>query len=270
MFNKKIKITLKKSIAVLMTVTMISIGMIPINSVYANMSVTISGNNSTSESGSNRPYDTSKNIGDMWAEGVRCYIYNRAGNESTGDKFIKTEDGYEAIDFLGENGGMEMASLVSESDRSHETAFGEVDTVDSLNDYPFEINGNTKYWVSIKGFGTQSDLEELDEWLNADHGVNIAGIIEKYWGTEQLQRVRHDANLLFCVEPIQIVPSVCDDGDMETDFSVWQETYDVDCYTYKYGSVFESDTEIKDNCKNGYEYDKLDMVDNIEKHHYFE
>ena len=54
MFNKKIKITLKKSIAVLMTVTMISIGMIPINSVYANMSVTISGNNSTSESGSNR------------------------------------------------------------------------------------------------------------------------------------------------------------------------------------------------------------------------
>ena len=57
---------------------------------------------------------------------------------------------------------------------------------------------------------------------------------------------------------------------METDFSVWQETYDVDCYTYKYGSVFESDTEIKDNCKNGYEYDKLDMVDNIEKHHSFE
>ena len=57
---------------------------------------------------------------------------------------------------------------------------------------------------------------------------------------------------------------------METDFSVWQETYDVDCYTYKYGSVFDSDTEIIKNCKNGYEYDRLDMVDNIEKHHSFE
>ena len=206
----------------------------------------------------------------MWAEGVRCYIYNRAGNESTGDKFIKTEDGYEAIDFLGENGGMEMASLVSEDNISYETAFGEVDSIFQSPSYPFEINGNTKYWVSIKGFGTQSDLEELDEWLNADHGINLAGIIEKYWGTDQLQRVRHDANLLFCVEPLQIVPSVCDDGDMETDFSVWQETYDVDCYTYKYGSVFDSDTEIIKNCKNGYEYDRLDMVDNIEKHHSFE
>ena len=162
-----------------MTVTLISTGMIPIKPVYANMSVTISGNNSTSESGSNRPYDTSKNIGDMWAEGVRCYIYNKAGNESTGDKFIKTEDGYEAIDFLGENGGMEMASLVSEDNISYETAFGEVNTLKKSEAYPFEINGNTKYWVSIKGFGTQSDLEELDEWLNADHGVNLGLIIDK-------------------------------------------------------------------------------------------
>ncbi len=231
---------LKKVISLLMAYTLVVTCILPLNNVYAGTSVTITGNNGSTPSGSGNGYDTSNNIGKIWGEGVRCYIYNKKDNT-----FIQTQDGYEAIDFLGANGGVQMASLVSPESINKETAFGEVSTLKLSPNYPFEIDGSIKYWVHIQ-FNAQSDLPEINQWLIENNASNLGLIVDKYWGHEQLTRLRRDENLLFCVEPLQIVPSIDDNGDQETENIYWTHTdYETE-HRYKktYSAIYDDDNTV--------------------------
>lgn len=234
----KLKELLKKSSALILSALMISTSL-PISSVYADFEV--SGSNTGSTTQGSGKYDTSKNIGDLYGEGVRCYIVNKLDNS-----FVQGTYGdstFDCIDFLGANGGYEMLQNVNrENDVSKDTAFGTANSIYFSEDYPFVLDGNTKYFAKIE-FDCTTDTTEINSWLMANGANNLNHIIDKYWGSAALTKLKTDSNVLFCVEPIQIVSSVDDDGDLvapnvgtrtvtyEKEF--WKRVYD---YFYDYAT----------------------------------
>ena len=125
-------------------------------------------------------------------------------------------------------------------DISYETAFGTANSICFSDNYPFVIDGETKYFARIE-FNCTTDTNEINSWLMKNGAANLADIVDHYWGSAALTRLKTDSNVLFCVEPIQIVSSVDDDGDQvapnvgtrtvtyEKEF--WKRVYD---YFYDY------------------------------------
>ena len=247
----KLKQLLKKSSALILSALMI-LTSAPISNVYADPdgAFSVSGSNTGSTTRGSGKYDTSKNIGEIYGEGVRCYIVNKLDNS-----FVQGTYGdstFDCIDFLGANGGYEMYNNVGNSDDiSYETAFGTANSIYFSDNYPFVIDGETKYFARIE-FNCTTDTNEINSWLMKNGAANLADIVDHYWGSAALTRLKTDSNVLFCVEPIQIVSSVDDDGDQvapnvgtrtvtyEKEF--WKRVYD---YFYDYTTNYRDEHEIK-------------------------